>query len=99
MAREKKSDLEKVRAQLRKMAFGKPNDCVKLALCEDVEIEKLDLSMLTEIKRSEKGTVEIKLLDRTKVLEQLASLAEEGDDGAERFLQALVKGMEQEDAH
>ena len=80
-----------------KMAFGKPNDCVKLALCEDVDIEKLDLSMLTEIKRSEKGTVEIKLLDRTKVLEQLAALADGGDDGAERFLQALVQGMERED--
>ena len=111
MARERKTDLEKIRQQLRKMAFGKPNDCVKLALCEDVDIEKLDLSMLTEIKRSEKGTVEIKLLDRTKVLEQLdfrkaqladdleqlAALADGGDDGAERFLQALVQGMERED--
>ena len=91
-----KTDLEKIRKQLRKMAFGKPNDCVKLALCEDVDIEKLDLSMLTEIKRSERGTVEIKLLDRTKVLEQLASLADGGDDSAERFLQALMQGMEQE---
>ena len=42
-----KTDLEKIRRQLRKMAFGKPNDCVKLAMCEDVDIEKLDLSMLT----------------------------------------------------
>lgn len=89
-----KTDLEKIRRQLRKMAFGKPNDCVKLAMCEDVDIEKLDLSMLTEIKRSEKGTVEIKLLDRTKVLEQLAALADGGNDGAERFLQALAQGME-----
>ena len=48
-----KTDLEKIRRQLRKMAFGKPNDCVKLAMCEDVDIEKLDLSMLTEIKREE----------------------------------------------
>ena len=90
-----KTDLEKIRRQLRKMAFGKPNDCVKLAMCED--IEKLDLSMLTEIKRSEKGTVEIKLLDRTKVLEQLAALADGGNDGAERFLQALAQGMERGD--
>ena len=97
MARERKTDLEKIRQQLRKRAFGKPNDCVKLALCEDVDIEKLDLSMLTEIKRSEKGTVEIKLLDRTKVLEQLAALADGGNDGAERFLQALAQGMERGD--
>lgn len=95
MAREKLTDLEKIRRQLRRMAFGKPNDCVKLALCADVDIEKLDLSMLTEIKRSEKGTVEIKLLDRTKVLEQLAALAESGDGAAERFLQALAQGMEE----
>ena len=32
-----------------------------------------------------------------KVLEQLAALADGGDDGAERFLQALVQGMERED--
>ena len=82
-----KTDLEKIRQQLRKMAFGKPNDCVKLAMCEDVDIEKLDLSMLTEIK----------LLDRTKVLEQLAALADGGNDGAERFLQALAQGMERGD--
>ncbi len=48
-----KTDLEKIRRQLRKMAFGKPNDCVKLAMCEDVDSEKLDLAMLTESKRSE----------------------------------------------
>ena len=29
-----KTDLEKIRRQLRKMAFGKPNDCVKLAMAE-----------------------------------------------------------------
>ena len=50
--------------------------------------------MLTEIKRSEKGTVEIKLVDRTKVLEQLAALAGGGDETAEAFLQALLTGME-----
>ena len=96
-----KTDLEKIRQQLRKMAFGKPNDCVKLAMCEDVDIEKLDLSMLTEIKRSEKGTVEIKLLGGHRLnlynsgaAEQLAALADGGNDGAERFLQALAQGME-----
>ena len=47
MANGKKSDLERIRRQLRKLAFGKANDCVKLALCEEVDIETLDLSMLT----------------------------------------------------
>ena len=89
-----KTDLEKIRRQLRKMAFGKPNDCVKLALCEDVDIASLDLSLLTEIRKSEKGSVEIKLMDRSKVLEQLAGMADQGDERAERFLEALLKGME-----
>ena len=83
-----KTDLEKIRRQLRKMAFGKPNDCVKLAMCEDVDIEKLDLSMLTEIKRSEKGALELKLLDRLAVLEQLAALTSK-EDGTMELLQAL----------
>ena len=41
--------------------------------------------------------MEVKLLDRTKVLEQLAQMAEGGDEKAEEFLQALLTGM-QEDA-
>ena len=90
----KTSELERIKRELRKLAFGKPNDCVKLALCEDVDIASLDLSLLTEIKRSDKGTVEVKLLDRTKVLEQLAGLADEGDERAELFLTAILKGME-----
>ena len=90
-----KTDLEKIRQQLRKMAFGKPNDCVKLAMCEDVDIEKLDLSMLTEIKRSEKGTVEIKLIDRLQALEQLATVADGEQTDMDDFLKALQGGGEE----
>ena len=90
----KTSEMERIKRELRKLAFGKPNDCVKLALCEDVDIGALDLSLLTEIKRSDKGTVEVKLLDRTKALEQLAGMADGGDEKAERFLEAILKGME-----
>ena len=91
----KRSDLERIRAQLRKLAFGKVNDCVKLALSEYEDIAKLDLSMLTEIKRSEKG-VEVKLLDRTKILAQLAELAAEEQDGAaaRQLLRALQDGAD-----
>ena len=88
---------EDVTRRLSELAFGKANDCVRLALEDEPRLDKLDLSLLSEVKRNDKGTVEIKLLDRTKVLEQLAALADGGDDGAERFLQALVQGMERED--
>ena len=91
------SDMEKIKRQLQKLAFGKVNDCVKLALCEDVDIETLDLSLLAEMKKNEKGSVEVKLLDRTKLLEQLLHLADGGDEKAERFLEALVGGMEKPD--
>ena len=90
----KSSEMERIKRELRKLAFGKANDCVKLALCEDVDIASLDLSLLTEIRKSEKGSVEIKLMDRSKVLEQLAGMADQGDERAERFLEALLKGME-----
>ena len=70
--------MERIKRELRKLAFGKANDCVKLALCEDVDIASLDLSLLTEIRKSEKGSVEIKLMDRSKVLEQLAGMADQG---------------------
>ena len=35
------------------------------------DLEVLDLSLLREVKRSEKGAVEIKLIDRIQALEQL----------------------------
>ena len=81
------------------MAFGKVNDCVKLALSEYEDIAKLDLSMLTEIKRNEKGSVEIKLADRTKALEQLAALAESEGCTAEEFLDALIGSRRREAKH
>ncbi len=86
--------MDRIRRQLRKLAFGKPNDRGKPAVWEHADIEKLDLSMLTEIKRSDKGTVEIKLADRTRALDQLAQLAGDNEDKAAAFLQALLKGME-----
>ena len=78
-----------VTRRLAELAFGRANDCVKLALEEDPKLERLDLSLLSEIKRNEKGTVEIKLIDRLKGLEQLSLAAGKDDSGAEAFLQAL----------
>ena len=81
------------------MAFGKVNDCVKLALSEYEDIAKLDLSMLTEIKRSDKGGVELKLLDRTKILAQLAQLCEDGERSqtARQLLRALEQDEDADD--
>ena len=80
---------EDVTRRLAELAFGKANDCVRLALEDQPELGKLDLSLLSEVKRNEKGTVEIKLIDRLRALEQLAEVAGEDREDLERFLQAL----------
>ena len=86
---------EDVARRLAELAFGKANDCVKLALEENLCLEELDLSLLSEVKRNDKGTVEIKLIDRLRALEQLAQRAGEDRTDMEDFLQAL-QGGEQE---
>ena len=81
-----------VTRRLAELAFGKANDCVRLALENDPKLDRLDLSLLSEVKRNEKGTVEIKLIDRLRALEQLALVAEEEKTDLESLLQALQSG-------
>ena len=78
-----------VARRLAELAFGKANDCVQLVLGEGVSLAGLDLSLLTELKRNEKGTLEIRLVDRLKALEQLANLAENEGTDLESFLKAM----------
>ena len=85
---------EDVTRRLAELAFGKANDCVRLALEEDPKLGKLDLSLLSEIKRNEKGTVEIKLIDRLRALEQLAQATEQENADPEEFLRALQEAQE-----
>lgn len=83
-----------VTRRLAELAFGKANDCVKLALEENLCLDELDLSLLSEVKRNDKGTVEIKLIDRLRALEQLAQTAGEEKRDMDAFLQALQGGDE-----
>ena len=81
--------------RLAELAFGKANDCARLILEEDAHLHKLDLSLLSEVKRNEKGTVEIRLVDRLKALEQLAAMVGADTGQAEEFLRSLVPEQEQ----
>ena len=81
-----------VTRRLAELAFGKANDCVKLALEENLCLDDLDLSLLSEVKRNDKGTVEIKLIDRLRALEQLAQTTGEEKTEVDAFLQALQGG-------
>lgn len=94
--REGKVSREDVVRRLAELAFGKANDCVKLALEEHPRVGRLDLSLLSEVKRNEKGTVEIKLIDRLRALEQLAQAAGEDSSEAAEFLKALRGEGEEE---
>ena len=75
--------------RLAELAFGRANDCVRLALEDAPDLEKLDLSLLSEVKRNDRGTVEIRLIDRLRALEQLSLAARDENVEAEAFLQAL----------
>lgn len=78
-----------VARKLAELAYGRANDCATLVLDPGADAGKLDLSLLSEVKRGEKGAVEVKLLDRLKALEMLTALTEEGGEGLEEFLRAL----------
>ena len=86
---------EDVVRRLAELAYGRVNDCVKLAVEEKPPLNELDLALLSEVKRNEKGMVEIKLIDRLKVLEQLERIAGGKKGGAEEFLKALQSGEEE----
>lgn len=78
--------------RLAELAFGKPNDCVRLVVEDDVDISTLELGLLREVKRSGNGAVEVKLVDQLQVLEQLAALTEKDGTGVEDFLNSLKSG-------
>ena len=81
-----------VTRRLAELAFGEANDCVKLVLEQETDLDSLDLSLLSEVKRNDKGTVEVKLIDRLQVLEQLAALTGKEETGLSALLDALQDG-------
>ena len=52
-------------------------------------MDNLDLSLLSEVKRNEKGTVEIRLADRVRALERLLEAVNESNDCAAAFFAAV----------
>lgn len=95
-----KSSRERLLRELRRMAYGRANDAAKLAFLDTedalAQIDALDLSALAGIHRLSNGTVELKFVDRIKLLELLmaAEEAEAATDGAAGFVQALDRAAE-----
>ena len=81
-----------IQRRLGELAFGRANDCVKLVLEDRPQVDSLDLSLLSEVKRSDRGAVEVKLIDRLRALEALSGMVGHEEGEMKAFLQALRGG-------
>lgn len=83
---------EDVLRQLARLAFGRVDDAVRLALCRgELDVGSLELSAVSELKVTEKG-VEVKLVDRVRALEALWKLLDTGEaQGSDPLYQALTE--------
>ena len=76
--------------RLAQLAFGRANDAVRLALNpKGLDPGYLDLSAVAELKVTDKGGVEVKLVDRVRALETLWGLLEDRGAGSGELYQAL----------
>ena len=86
--------------RLAQLAFGRVNDAARLALHSgEADLEALDLSAVAELKVTDKGGVEIKLIDRIRALEVLCGLlSEEKAEGAGELYRVLADAAGEEGA-
>ncbi len=73
-----KNERARLLRQMEKLAQCRVNDAVKLAFLDGMTLEELDgldLTPLTEFRRSEKGACEVKLVDRAAILRLLVELS------------------------
>jgi hypothetical protein len=87
-----------LKKELHRLLHCKSNDAVKLAFLsqeDGARIGRLDLTGLAELKRSEKGAVEVKLIDRIRIIELLDRLERERQDQElGQFLNEMRQGGE-----
>lgn len=79
-----------------KLAFGGISDAVWLMCCDDpnvLEIRKLDLFNVAEIKRPKGGGMEIKFFDRIKAMQCLEQLSDDREQGVGDFYRALEQSV------
>ena len=86
---------EDVARRLAELAFGMVNDCVRLVLEDDPQVDKLDLAQLCEVKRNEKGTVECRdSVSQHRLEEFLDNLpCGRGQYGIDSFLTAYLDSL------
>ena len=88
----RKNAREKLLKEIWRLAFGKTNDAARLAFLggDTEDIAKLDLSALSGIHRMANGAVEVKMIDRVKLIELLLAAEEQsGESDTLGFIRAL----------
>ena len=94
---EKEKAGKNIRRGLERLAFGSITDAITLLLAEEsseLDVGRLDLFAISEIKKQKGGGFEMKFFDRLKAFEKLAEL--EGNmqsDSAVPFYAAIEKGV------
>ena len=71
-----------------RLAFGSAADAVSLVFEENPArdgLEKMDLFLVSEIRRPKDGAMEIKFFDRAKALEKLAALSMERESSSSLY--------------
>ena len=86
-------DREQIIKRMWKLANTEAGDAVRLACFPPEEwqgVDGLDLDALTEFKRGSNGVIELKFVDRGRLLERLLDAVDHsGEDQVDRFLQAM----------
>lgn len=92
----KKNDTELVVDGLKKLAFGKVNDAVRLVFADESPppevLMKMNLFNVSGVKKVKGGGMEVQFFDRQKALERLYDYAHAGQSSAaaESLLAALT---------
>lgn len=93
MERNKLPDREEILKRMWALANAGPADAVRMACFPEEEwghVKQMELDGLTEFKRGSNGVVELKFVDRGKLLERLLDAVDHsGEDQLSRFLQAM----------
>ena len=89
-------------AGLMRLAFGSANDAAKLAVGHEAlspeQIDRLDLFLVSELKKTKDGGFEVKLHDRIKALGCLEQFLQAHQDSqtADSFFQALEQSVKED---
>lgn len=89
---EKELNYATIVSMLSDLAFCRADDAVKIAIDPTLNCDELDLRLVSEVKRNTNGTIEIKLLDREKLISLLIDLVRpSSSSSAENLYSAIDK--------